>query len=184
MGNPQLQKIRKSVPKKKWKMLDDVSIANRYTNKARNSKDKGHPFKLTFPQFKTLFKYRYCFYTGIEMTETLSGIEEQISTTRTIDRINNKKGYIKCNVVSCCSEFNQLKGQWEDHKTILNEDHVIKATKKLEDLKNEERNRIQKKKLPKRTKTLYTKTKRRSRPKKSKPMECIIGKPKKDIKRS
>lgn len=77
----------------------DVVIANFYILKSNRASESGIEFSLTFAEFKRLSKTRFCKFTGLPLCER----------TFTIDRINNKKGYVTGNVAACHKIFNQIK---------------------------------------------------------------------------
>jgi len=62
----------------------------------KQAKSRGYSFKITFDEF---IKYwdKPCVYCGSE----INGIG--------IDRVDNKRGYIKGNIVSCCAICNHMK---------------------------------------------------------------------------
>lgn len=77
------------------------SIRGRYAYYKSNSKIRGREFTITFEQFESIVNQE-CFYCG----ESGYGI----------DRIDNSKGYIIDNILSCCSMCNFMK-----HKLNFNE---------------------------------------------------------------
>jgi 5-methylcytosine-specific restriction endonuclease McrA len=81
------------------------------------AKKNRRAFKLTKDQTKFLFQSN-CTYCGISPKQirkvsgkrmTLKGIKHSIFKYNGIDRINNKRGYIKENVTSCCRICNVAK---------------------------------------------------------------------------
>lgn len=70
------------------------SLIGRYANYRNNAKTRGLIFKLTFKEFELLVK-DHCVYCGGE------GFG--------VDRINNFVGYLKNNVVPCCTKCNKMK---------------------------------------------------------------------------
>ena len=49
----------------------------------------------------------YCYYTGRKMT--ISGYHKGVREAVTVDRKNPNRGYVKGNVVLCCSFINRMK---------------------------------------------------------------------------
>lgn len=48
-----------------------------------------------------------CFYSGVDMI--LKGYGKNINNAMTIDRVDSSRGYVKGNVVLCCSIINKMK---------------------------------------------------------------------------
>ena len=85
-------------------MITDIDIANKLIQLHRSATDRGIEFNLTFNDVKKLLNSKICFYTKVTLNEKLNDIHQ-----RTIDRVDNEKGYITGNVVACSSTFNKLK---------------------------------------------------------------------------
>ena len=81
-----------------------TSIRKRYQFKRWSSKSHGITFTLTFAQYKELIKQNKCAYTGVVLKPS----------EKTIDRIDNKKGYEPGNVVIASLFANQYKAFLED----------------------------------------------------------------------
>lgn len=92
---------------------DDVKISQKYFNKYQSALHRGIAFKLSFTSYKNLMRAKKCYYTGIDLSD-VQGAANQ----RTIDRIDNTKGYESGNVVACCFAFNQIKSVMEKDGTI------------------------------------------------------------------
>lgn len=90
----------------------DIIIANKYVDKIKHAKKSGIEFKLTFAQFKRIMQRKRCAYSGIEFAD-ISKPENNWQKI-TIDRIDNKKGYIPGNVIAVCNGVNNIKSQWEN----------------------------------------------------------------------
>lgn len=84
--------------------MHDRIIAKRYLSKAQSSETRGIQFDLSFMSFKNTQTAKKCYYTGLELT----------NTTRTIDRIDRTKGYIKGNCVACHTSINSIKAVLEN----------------------------------------------------------------------
>jgi len=75
------------------------SKKGRYVKYKKSAKERKIVFNLTFAQFVALTTQR-CHYCGrFNKNRTYTGI----------DRLNNKKGYIRSNCCSCCSKCNYMK---------------------------------------------------------------------------
>lgn len=86
-------------------MISDLQIAKKLINISNSARSRDYDFNLTFPDMKKLLTVKRCFYTG----DILNEIKGH-NLKRTIDRVDNEKGYIKGNVVACTKEFNLIKG--------------------------------------------------------------------------
>ena len=111
--------------------MDDLKIAKRYINKAKNAALGGEVFDLSFRCFKNIMIAKKCAYTGIKLTE-----KDDVkckSTDRTVDRVDSSKGYVVGNVVACCHLANQLKSMCENDSNVWEFKHLeamIKTMKK------------------------------------------------------
>jgi hypothetical protein len=81
-----------------------------------NAEQAGHDFTLSFSEFKKLFKRKTCAYSGLPLQDENNSIGDY----RSIDRIDNQKGYVKGNVVAVCKFVNTLKGTFENKTSYLN----------------------------------------------------------------
>ena len=93
----------------KWKEknLDKIRY---FTYKSQAKEDKKE-WNLTFEEFKKFWQ-KPCYYCGTEIK------------TVGIDRVNNTKGYIKENCVSCCKYCNRAKSD-------MNKDEFLNHCKKI-----------------------------------------------------
>lgn len=76
-----------------------------YKRYKSSSADRGHTFELLIDDFEAYYKMP-CYYCG-DLVHTVG-----------IDRIDNEKGYIKDNVVSCCPTCNIMKHTKTQHDFI------------------------------------------------------------------
>jgi len=81
-----------------------------FRNYLNNAKCRNIVFKLTLSQFKNLV-IKNCFYCGSKPKTTIKNYKRAFDffVYNGIDRINNKKGYILKNVVTCCEYCNRAK---------------------------------------------------------------------------
>lgn len=100
------------------KVHKDVAIAKSYATKAKGAKDRGHDFTLSFAQYKKLRNTRVCFYTGVDITPSLT--ERPQGSSHTLDRVDCSRGYVPGNVVACCHSANSLKSSWENQFNGMN----------------------------------------------------------------
>jgi len=99
------RKSRKENPEKwkKYNKKSDGKIGRIYSVYKRNAKDRGYKFEVTKEELLSLVEKpcRYCGDTG-----------------RGIDRIDNKKGYEKGNICSCCKMCNFMKRAYTEKEFI------------------------------------------------------------------
>ena len=84
--------------------MTDLQIAQRFVRKARQAKERGIFFDLSFTTFKRLLKRKTCYYTGVKFKDKPNDRLEL-----TIDRIDNRLGYVEGNVVACTRRINLAK---------------------------------------------------------------------------
>lgn len=111
-------------------------VAQYYLNKVRGSFTRGIEFKLTITEVRTLLNKKTCAYSGLKMSHVGAGVkQEKIRySDLTLERVDNKLGYVKGNVVAVCSGFNQLKATFENPLNPANLGHLIKFTDTLKKL--------------------------------------------------
>ena len=84
--------------------MDDVRLAKWYINKFNSSKDRGIEFSMSITTLRNISLAKKCYFTGLILDDK----------TRTVDRVDNTKGYVKGNVVACHTSFNNLKSLIEN----------------------------------------------------------------------
>lgn len=72
------------------------TVEYRFLSYRGQAKRRGVVFALTFEEFKKVWG-KSCFYCGKQKSRN------------GVDRIDNKKGYERGNIVSCCGECNRMK---------------------------------------------------------------------------
>lgn len=85
--------------------MDDYEVVKKYMNLRNSAVARGIMFDLNFVSVKNLLKAKKCYYTGVKLND-VPGHPHQ----RTVDRVDNSKGYVKGNVVACANYFNGKKG--------------------------------------------------------------------------
>lgn len=110
-------------------MLTDIEIAKRFIKKEQRARDKGIEFNLNFTSFKNMMSAKKCYYTDIPLTYQTGNNLKQ--TDVTIDRVDNRKGYVKGNVVACCHQVNQLKSLLENSNNVMTTKRLKKMADKL-----------------------------------------------------
>jgi len=86
-------------------MSKDLQIAKKFVSLEKSAKKRGLDLNLSLTSLRNIFKAKKCFYTGTTFVQKEGNIH-----SRTIDRVNNTKGYVTGNVVACTFEFNSRKG--------------------------------------------------------------------------
>ena len=110
--------------------ITDVAIAKKFLNKVKNAKKEKIEFSLSLIQFSKLMREERCALTGIELTHQKDHIPSP--TDITIDRLDNKKGYVRGNVAAVCFAANNIKSFWENPSKLLNYEHVKKMIHRLD----------------------------------------------------
>ena len=83
-------------------------IANKWTALQKSAKKRGKEFNLSLSDVRSLMRRKTCAFTGVVLVDTYVG--EIPPNLRTIDRLDNDKGYVRGNVVVCSHYINQAKG--------------------------------------------------------------------------
>jgi hypothetical protein len=114
-------------------MNKDVELAKKYITKATRAEKANIDFELSFFEYKKLMNRKTCAYSGLVFSEVNEKNEwKHPWQGRTIDRIDNSKGYISGNVVAVCNGVNKLKSQWEDPNLIFDANLTLKIIKNAE----------------------------------------------------
>ncbi len=100
--------------------MNDLDLAKKYIQKSKNAKSRNIEFSISLVIFRNMMKSKKCYFTGLDLNDK----------TRTIDRVDNKLGYVTGNVRSCHEDFNRLKGTIEDPSSKLTFELCIKGLKK------------------------------------------------------
>lgn len=90
----------------------------------KSARARGKDFNLTLPDTRKLITAKRCGYTGILLTD-----ERGKPNTRSIERVDGSKGYIKGNVVAVSNKANKL-------KSSLLEDASSKSYMEPEEFRN------------------------------------------------
>ena len=102
-----------SLPKERTLVLEeedivgssfDIIVARRLIMTQKRARDRGLEFNIDFHTMRILMKRKTCYYSGVVLTEV-----HQDPHQRTIERLNDKIGYVKGNVVACSYKFNLIK---------------------------------------------------------------------------
>lgn len=100
-----------------YKYLDEISklLAIRCSDIQRRSEKNNIPFDLTPEFLRELFEKQngLCAYSGIPLKPTTTNFKEKGQAdpdVMSVDKVVPELGYVKTNVVLCCSAINKLKG--------------------------------------------------------------------------
>ena len=85
--------------------VTDLVIAKKLVQLAKSAGSRNIHFDLSIGKVRDLLKKKVCYYTGIAFKE---GDDDLY--IKTIDRLDNTKGYVDDNVVACCKFINEKKG--------------------------------------------------------------------------
>lgn len=99
--------------------ITDLDVAKKMLNLKQSADSRNIKFDLSFLVLKNLMEQKKCFYTG----RVFDGKGDYALS---IDRIDNKIGYVDLNVVSCTVEINRKKTDI----TIEEIEMIYKAIKK------------------------------------------------------
>lgn len=114
-------------------MNSDVKLAKRYISKADRARLSGIDFELSITSYRNLMRAKKCGYTGMPLTDPVSGRPTK-ATDRTIDRIDNSKGYIAGNVIAVSHAANQAKSVFENPAATLTIQSMKRMIARIEKL--------------------------------------------------
>ena len=93
----------------------ELWIANAYKRKVESATAKGIEFKLNLVSFRNLMRTKKCPYTDKTLTIPEPNNNGKLRATDiTIDRIDNKLGYVPGNVMAISHQANNLKSRFEN----------------------------------------------------------------------
>ncbi len=78
----------------------DLKVANKFINLMTSAKARGIEFNLTLQGIANMLRAKNCFYTNEPLNDD----------NRSIDRIDNSKGYVTGNIAACTQAINMQKG--------------------------------------------------------------------------
>lgn len=110
-------------------------VARKYRDKLSSCKQRNIDFALSLSQFRNLLMRKTCAYTGIPLTIHQQGNPGNSDVS--IERVDNRKGYVKGNVIAVCYFANNFKSIFEDPNTFFNVNHAIKMFAKIDQLQKE-----------------------------------------------
>lgn len=123
-------------------MRNDLELARLYIEKAQNARERNINFSLSFNKFKKLMSTNKCYYTGVAFDMR----NPQGDNYRSIDRLDNSRGYTDDNTVACTRRINRAKGDASMAEIIALAKKLAPLKKKI-DTKKAEANRAEAKRL-------------------------------------
>lgn len=97
------------------KGLELESILSKRLNTIRNANKRGLEFNLTDANMRSLLNKKHCHYTGVEFDT-----DDDPLNVRTLERVDDSKGYVQGNVVAVTLRANRIKN------TLLEGDNELK----------------------------------------------------------
>ncbi len=82
--------------------ITDLDVARKMINLKQSADSRNLKFDLSFMKLKSLMEQKKCFYTGKPFDKTPGN---ELS----IDRVDNRIGYVDDNIVACTVEINRKK---------------------------------------------------------------------------
>lgn len=98
----------------------DYKVARKYQSLFLSAMGRDIHFDLTLKRVKRLLQTNKCFFTGVDLN----------TYNRSVDRFDNRLGYIDSNVVACDIDINQAKSSFE--RGSLSVETLIQVAKKCE----------------------------------------------------
>src|SRR5690606_16945093 len=89
--------------------LLEIRAIKKWMFKQKEAKSRGIDFELSVEEMKELIQKNQCYYSGIELKHYEDEGGDPPPDQFTIDRVDNKLGYVKGNVVPCSYEVNAIK---------------------------------------------------------------------------
>jgi hypothetical protein len=84
----------------------DEYIARKYIQILESAKKRNKAFNLELSDIEEIVNENKCYYTGVTLTN-----KKGCNFQRTVDRVDNREGYVKGNVVACSHLANKLKNE-------------------------------------------------------------------------
>jgi len=88
--------------------MNDLYIAKKLIRLEQSANKRGIEFDLSFSDVKRLLNTKRCYYSRVELTDV-----EEDPNQRSLERVDNNKGYVKGNVVACSRRLNSIKSNLE-----------------------------------------------------------------------
>jgi len=88
-------------------IIDDYTVAKKLIQLKSSASSRGIEFNLSLKKVSQLLKKKTCHYTGKKFVS--QAVAPNGPFSRTVDRVDNDRGYVDDNVVACTKEFNSMK---------------------------------------------------------------------------
>ena len=111
--------------------ITDYQIAAKYVKKADQARNLKIKFDLTLSEFTKILKRKRCAYSGLPFNNSKS--ERWFNLT--IDRIDNKKGYVSGNVTAVCFGVNNFKALLENPENPFNETILLRTLNNMKKIR-------------------------------------------------
>ena len=82
--------------------ITDLIVCKKMLQLSQSAADRGIEFGLSYKTVKNLLKQNKCYYTGRKF-------DKNGEYVRSIDRVDNSRGYVDGNVVACTAKINMRK---------------------------------------------------------------------------
>lgn len=86
-------------------MIDDLQVAKKYLQLNHSAVDRGIEFSLSLKKVRQLLKQEKCYFTKEPFVNEVNHPKQ-----KSIDRLDNAKGYTDSNTVACHTSINMKKG--------------------------------------------------------------------------
>lgn len=116
----------------------EIFVADFYKNKMQSAIDRGIEWKLNIVSVRNLLRTQKCPFTGINLT--VPRTKGSLSSDLTIDRIDNKKGYVRGNVMAVSRKANNLKSMFENPEYGMSFEQAAKCISKIGKIVKEKSN--------------------------------------------
>lgn len=92
----------------------DLEVCKKLVHLQQSAENRGLEFNLDIKTVRKLLNTKKCYYTGEPLFLNVGK-----RNSRTIDRVDNEKGYVIGNVVACSRWFNEAKNNLTVNQVIL-----------------------------------------------------------------
>lgn len=96
------------------------AIADKFRNLAFSARSRGIKFDLTLDDVQNIILTNRCYYSNVEF--------DGKNNIKSVDRLDNKKGYVSDNIVVCTRKINEFKNELIESKSqrLFNNIHDLK----------------------------------------------------------
>lgn len=94
----------------------DLIIAKKLIQLSKSAEERNIEFNVSFKKLKSLWKLKRCQITGLEFQHEPGTMQE---LNKSIDRLDNSKGYVDDNIIVCTQGLNSRKGALTTEEVVL-----------------------------------------------------------------